>query len=163
MEIFWKVSLVLLLIAAGVFYARGAGDGQEPLDDLPPPIIVPVYIEVPPEEPIDVEIGEVELPAEYTELTMQSTAYTAGYESTGKRPGDPGYGITRSGMAAAPGAIAVDPNVIPLGSVLWVEDYGYGIAIDTGSAIKGSIVDVFFEDVADALEWGRRQVKVRVY
>jgi len=96
------------------------------------------------------------------EMVMEATAFTAGYESTGKRPGDPGYGITYSGLPADRGVVAVDPAVIPLGTILWVEGYGYAVALDTGSAIKGNKVDVFFWDVSRAREWGRRQVRVRV-
>lgn len=98
-----------------------------------------------------------------THLIMEATAYTAGFESTGKRPGDPGYGITTSELLADRGGISVDPAVIPLGTPMWVEGYGYGIAIDTGGDIKGNRIDVFFHDVNRALEWGRRRVEVRLF
>lgn len=95
-------------------------------------------------------------------LTMEATAYTAGPESTGKKLGDPGYGITRSGLPADRGVVAVDPTVIPLGTVVFVEGYGYAIALDTGSAIKGNRIDVFFHDVKKARQWGRKEVTVRI-
>ena len=100
--------------------------------------------------------------AGYRELVMEATAFTAGPESTGKAPGHPEYGIMFSGLEADRGAVAVDPAVIPLGSVVWVEGYGYAVALDTGSDIKGQRIDVFIADVAKAREWGRRQVKVRI-
>ncbi|RPF49615.1 3D (Asp-Asp-Asp) domain-containing protein [Thermodesulfitimonas autotrophica] len=93
-------------------------------------------------------------------VRVVATGYTAGYESTGKRPGDPGYGITRSGLPAARGACAVDPDVIPLGSVLFVPGYGYAVALDTGGAIKGNRIDLFFPEEREALAWGRRAVQV---
>ncbi len=99
----------------------------------------------------------------YREMVMEATAYTAGPESTGKHPGDPDYGVTYSGLPAAPGCIAVDPSIIPLGTMLYVEGYGYGMAIDTGGLIKGNLIDVFFENVDQARNWGRRQVKVRIF
>lgn len=92
--------------------------------------------------------------------TFQSTAYDLSVASTGKRPGDKGYGITASGMKAGPGVVAVDPKVIPLGTKLFIEGYGNAIAGDTGSAIKGNIIDVFFSSNAKCMSWGRRSVKV---
>jgi 3D (Asp-Asp-Asp) domain-containing protein len=89
-----------------------------------------------------------------------ATAYTADYESTGKRPGDPGYGVTASGLPAAPGACAVDPDMILLRSVLYVPGYGYAVALDTGDDIKGNRIDLFFQDKQKALDWGRRAVEV---
>ncbi|MEW6771822.1 MAG: 3D domain-containing protein [Bacillota bacterium] len=95
-------------------------------------------------------------------LRVVATGYTAGCESTGKNPGDPGYGITKSGLPAAPGACATDPDVIPLGSVLYVPGYGYAVALDTGDDIKGNRIDLFFQDKQQALVWGRRAVEVAV-
>ncbi|MCL2851892.1 MAG: 3D domain-containing protein [Defluviitaleaceae bacterium] len=94
------------------------------------------------------------------QLTMTATAYTAGFESTGKRPGDPGYGITASGMRVQHGVVAVDPSVIPLGTPLFIEGYGFAVAADTGSAIRGYKIDLFMYNVQDALNFGRRTVNV---
>lgn len=52
-------------------------------------------------------------------------------------------GITASGTYVHPGTIAVDPNVVPLGTRLWVSRYGYGRALDTGALVKGYHVDVW--------------------
>jgi 3D (Asp-Asp-Asp) domain-containing protein len=68
-----------------------------------------------------------------------------------------------SGLGADRGAVAVDPGVIPLGSVVWVEGIGYCVALDTGSDIQGNRIDVFMADVDKASEWGSKTVKVRVY
>ncbi len=95
-------------------------------------------------------------------INMKSTAYTAGPESTGKRPGDKGYGITASGMKAQKGVVAVDTRVIPFGTKLYIEGYGYAIAGDTGSAIKGNKIDVFFDSYSDAMQYGVRNVNVYV-
>jgi 3D (Asp-Asp-Asp) domain-containing protein len=95
-------------------------------------------------------------------IRMESTAYTSGFQCTGKRPGDPGYGITASGMHVQHGVVAVDPGVIPLGTRLYVEGYGFAIAADTGGAIRGNKIDVFMYNLSDALVWGRRPVNVYI-
>ncbi len=60
------------------------------------------------------------------------------------------------------GTVAVDPKVIPLGSLLYIEGYGYAIANDTGSAIKGNVVDVYMEYGPQCYTWGARKVNVYV-
>lgn len=81
-------------------------------------------------------------------ITVTATAYT----HTGNR--------TFTASWPSPGTIAVDPGVIPLGSRLYVEGYGYGTALDTGGAVKGNKIDLFFNTKAEALKWGRRKVEV---
>lgn len=95
-------------------------------------------------------------------LTMNASAYTAGYESTGKNPGDPGYGITRMGLQVQRGIVSVDPSVIPLGTKLYVEGYGYSLAADTGSGIVGYMIDLFYDSLEDALRFGRRNLEVYI-
>lgn len=86
------------------------------------------------------------------------TAYSAGVVSTGKQPGDSGYGITRSGSTATQGrTIAVDPNVIPLGTWVYIEGIGLRRAEDTGSAIKGKKIDLYFDDHTTATKFGRKK------
>lgn len=102
------------------------------------------------------------------QLDMIASAYDLSYESCGKNPGDPYYGITASGTKAQPGTVAVDPSVIPLGTKLYIAstdgspDYGFATALDTGGAIKGNRIDLFMEDNTDANNYGIRQVKVYV-
>ena len=95
-------------------------------------------------------------------ITMSASAYDLSYASTGKRPGDRGYGITASGMKARYGVVAVDPRVIPLGTKLYIEGYGNAIAGDTGGAIKGNRIDLFYNSHSEAMNFGRRQVKVTI-
>ena len=101
-------------------------------------------------------------------MVMKASAYDLSFESCGKNPGDEAYGITASGTHAKPGTVAVDPRVIPLGTKLYIESmdgygsYGYATAEDTGGAIKGNRIDLFYSNKSDALDFGRREVKVYI-
>lgn len=86
--------------------------------------------------------------------SMESTAYTGGgLTAMGYKPVHNPDGIS---------TVAVDPNVIPLGSKVYVSGYGVAIASDTGGAIKGNIVDVYFNTYSECISWGRRQVEVTI-
>jgi 3D (Asp-Asp-Asp) domain-containing protein len=99
-------------------------------------------------------------------VVVTATGYTAGVESTGKRPGERGYGITYSGVKVRRGivsTIAADPKVFPIGTLLYIPGYGYGVVADTGKAIKGNRIDLYFETPRQVYrEWGKRTVKVDV-
>ena len=85
----------------------------------------------------------------YTKVyEMEATAYTNGNDGWGNR--------TASGMTTFVGMVAVDPKVIPLGTKLYVEGYGIAIAGDTGGAIKGNIVDLFFNSNSECYQFGRQ-------
>lgn len=92
------------------------------------------------------------------EFTVSATAYTAYCNGCS--------GITKTGinLKQNPGlkVIAVDPNVIKLGTKVHVEGYGYAIAGDIGGAIKGNKIDVFIPSKADAYKWGRKNVKITI-
>lgn len=86
------------------------------------------------------------------------TAYSAGVASTGKKAGDSGYGITRTGTKVTEGrTISVDPNVIPLGWWVYIEGVGYRRAEDTGSAVKGSKIDVYYDSESYAQQFGLKR------
>ncbi len=89
-----------------------------------------------------------------TKMTVESTAYTGGGITA------TGFNLNQNPYAKV---IAVDPRVIPLGSKVYVEGYGYAIASDTGGAIKGNIIDVYLPTQSEAVEWGRRDVQITVY
>ncbi len=92
-------------------------------------------------------------------MTMEATAYTAFCE------GCSGTTATGIDLRANPDqkVIAVDPDVIPLGTEVYVEGYGKAVAGDTGGAIQGNRIDVYMEDRSDALDFGRKSVEVKVY
>ncbi|CAH0117850.1 putative protein YuiC [Paenibacillus sp. CECT 9249] len=101
-------------------------------------------------------------------VKVVATGYTAGVESTGKKPGHPEYGITYSGIKvrrdqAGISTIAADPKVFPMGTILYIPGYGYGIVADTGSAIKGKKIDLYYNTTKQVYkEWGKKTVNVQV-
>ncbi|WP_018921831.1 3D domain-containing protein [Salsuginibacillus kocurii] len=104
--------------------------------------------------------------SDYPSKQVEATGYTAGVESTGKKEGDPGYGITYSGVPVQRdvySTIAADPEVFPIGTILFVPDYGFAVVADTGSAIEGDIIDLYYETVDDVFDqWGKQEVEVYV-
>ncbi len=92
------------------------------------------------------------------EFMVSASAYTANCHGCS--------GITKTGLNLKKNphlkVIAVDPKVIPLGSKVHVEGYGYAVAGDIGGAIKGNKIDVFIPTKSAAYKWGRKQVKVKV-
>ena len=81
-------------------------------------------------------------------------AHTDGNTATGRRA------IAGNGSKDNPHIIAVDPKIIPLNTLVYLEGYGYAIAADTGSAIKGHKIDILFNKHQDALNFGRQMLKV---
>lgn len=101
-------------------------------------------------------------------VKVVATGYTAGYESTGKRPNHPQYGITYSGVKVrrdkdSISTIAADLKIFPIGTILYIPGYGYGIVADKGSAIKGNKIDLYFKTTKQVFkEWGKKEVEVQV-
>ncbi|SMC94333.1 3D domain-containing protein [Sporomusa malonica] len=90
-------------------------------------------------------------------LDMTATAYGPGPLDNGKW-----NDLTYAGGKVKKGVVAVDPNVIPMGTKLWIEGYGEAIADDQGSAIQGNRVDLAFNTRQEALDYGIKKVKVYV-
>lgn len=89
-------------------------------------------------------------------LTMTATGYSVSQNGLGT------YSATGINLKNNPSCVAVDPSVIPLGSIIWVSGYGLSIAGDTGAAISGNVIDLHFATVAQANAWGRRTVTVKI-
>lgn len=104
--------------------------------------------------------------SKYPKKTVIATGYTAGFESTGKHQGHPEYGITYSGVKVKRdlfSTVAADLSVFPIGTILFIPGYGYGVVADKGGAIKGNKVDLYYETVEDVYnEWGKKEIDVYV-
>ena len=83
-------------------------------------------------------------------MTVQSTGYAL-------------RGTTATGIQTSWGVVAVDPSVIPLGTRMTVPGYGEGVAADTGGAVKGLVIDLWFPTREQALAWGRRTVTITLH
>lgn len=104
--------------------------------------------------PTSNSLGDVSNSNNLATYSMTATAYTGnGFTATGLKPVRDPNGLS---------TIAVDPSVIPLGSKVHVEGYGYAIASDTGGAIKGNKIDLYMNSEAECLSFGRRTVTVTI-
>lgn len=149
--------------------SRGAEERSEPEPPAPQESAPPKEEEPEPQEPVAEE--EEESPPQEPQAEEESPATSENdwgegivFEATAYNI----QGTTYSGVPSGPGKVAVDPSVIPIGTRLYIEsmddwpDYGYAIAADTGSAVKGNIVDVFYYDYDTCIRFGRRNVKVYI-
>jgi 3D (Asp-Asp-Asp) domain-containing protein len=91
-------------------------------------------------------------------LSMRATAYDPSPATIGRGA----TGRAANGMRAAYGIVAVDPRVIPLGSLVYVEGYGFAIAADTGGAIKGNRIDLCYNSRHEACCYGSHRVRVHI-
>ncbi|WP_414838959.1 3D domain-containing protein [Carnobacterium sp. TMP28] len=99
------------------------------------------------------------------EISATSSGRTMVVSATGYSTAQPGlstHTATGINLLQNPMVIAVDPRVIPLGTMLEIPGYGVAIAGDTGGAIKGNKIDIHFSTVGQALSWGRRTITIRV-
>lgn len=99
-------------------------------------------------------------------ITVEATAYTNHPSENGTYGGKvvtrTGYDISSSITYNGMGIIAVDPDVIPLNSLVQIEGLGTYIALDTGSAIQGNRIDILMADSNLTDNWGRRNVSVTI-
>ena len=89
-----------------------------------------------------------------TDGTRTLTVSATGYSMPGR---------TATGLPVGPGIVAVDPAVIPLGTRMSIPGYGEGVAADTGGAVQGLTIDLWFPTMAGALAWGRRTVTITLH
>jgi 3D (Asp-Asp-Asp) domain-containing protein len=92
-------------------------------------------------------------------LNMKASAYDPSPATIGRGA----TGRTATGRRAGFGCVAVDPRTIPLGTMVFVEGYGFALACDKGSAIKGDRIDLCYGSRSQALRFGRKSVRVHVF
>lgn len=105
------------------------------------------------------KVDEIETPYKQV-MTVETSAYTEQETAQLRQPGE--LAKTYLGWPVREGLVAVDPNVIPLGTHLYIEGYGYAVAADIGSGVKDAHVDLYFPSLETALAYGR-QKEIKVY
>jgi 3D (Asp-Asp-Asp) domain-containing protein/cell division protein FtsB len=96
--------------------------------------------------------------------TLASTAPSAGGRTiTVSATGYALPGRTATGLPVGWGVVAVDPSVIPLGTHMTIPGYGEAVAADTGGAVMGATIDLWFPTIAQANAWGRRAVTITLH
>lgn len=98
-----------------------------------------------------------------TAATIPSPTAAVGQQLTVTATGYSLMGHTATGMPVGWGVVAVDPSVIPLGTRMSIPGYGEGVAADTGGALHGATIDLWFPTLAQARAWGRRTVTVTLH
>ena len=108
------------------------------------------------EEPINLNEYEFssEVPDYSRVIRVEATAYSSA------EPGLSSY--TALGTVCQRGVIATDPNIIPLGTRVFIPGYGYAVAEDTGGAIVGHKIDVAFDTIAECYEFGRQFIDIYI-
>lgn len=161
----WLLLAFLLGVSAGLLLSMSqtARAADSPAERSEPPVKA-TAVALPrepeqreePEQPVLTGIG-----------TYTVTAYCPCQQCCGKAETDPLYGITATGTTATEGrTIAVDPGVIPYGSVVYFEGLdgcigGY-VAEDCGGAVRGNHIDLYMNDHETALAWGVRELEVYI-
>jgi len=117
-------------------------------------------------ESLESDLSEAKAPVKAKEsaniYTYEVTAYTAGVESTGKRPGDAGYGVTASGKTVQEGVTAACPPSLAFGTRLKIEGVGERVCHDRGGDIVEGRLDVYIADLQQALKFGRQTLEVEI-
>jgi 3D (Asp-Asp-Asp) domain-containing protein len=90
----------------------------------------------------------------YTGGEQTMTVSTTGYALRGRKA---------SGLPTGWGIVAVDPSVIPLGTRMTIPGYGEAVAADTGGAVRGATIDLWFPTIAQAMAWGRKVVTITLH
>lgn len=147
------VALVALLIGVLVGMLIGFSCGKDKYSESKDPLMTTAYA-----SGEEIEAIPLDYNFEWTELgEFTCYAYDACTACCGKSDG-----ITKSGKVAKAGrTIAVDPSVIPLGSIVEIDGVQY-TAEDTGGNIKGKVIDIYFDTHAEALDYGKQSHSVKI-
>ena len=120
---------------------------------------------------VDTKISNVSNPVgTFTDMNGNTVAYSSVVTGSGTAYTAPAGSLTATGVTAYHGGVAVNPNIIPYGSKLYIVStdgsfvYGYATAVDTGGALMSgtAIVDCFYNTYDECVSFGRRNVNVYI-
>ncbi|MDP9238310.1 MAG: ubiquitin-like domain-containing protein [Chloroflexota bacterium] len=142
-----------------VSYVNGEEAGRTLIDEqVDAPVDTVIYY------PVQRGTGETQ-PAEEGSGDVRRTlrVYATWYNpaSSGRSSSDPAYGHTATGAVVTYGIVAVDPDVIPLGTKMFIPGYGYAVAADTGGAVKGYVIDLGYPDGVQ-VDWQSKWVEIQI-
>ncbi|MBR3051519.1 MAG: peptidoglycan-binding protein [Selenomonadaceae bacterium] len=106
------------------------------------------------EQPVNLNDYSFEVPEFSRVIRVEATAYSSAQAGLSD--------YTALGTLCRRGVIATDPNIIPLGTRVFIPGYGYAVAEDTGGAIYGHKIDVAFDTVAECYEFGRQFIDIYI-
>ena len=150
-KIQWLLILALIVALIISFVTRPSASVPDEPESSPVRVEAPEPItETAAPEPELIELGEFKTTA-YCTCVKCCGIWSAEHPS---RVGTDYVQRTKSGtIPTADRTVSVDPNVIPLGTVLIIDGHEY-IAEDTGSAVKGNVIDIYFDSHERAVEYG---------
>ncbi len=139
-----------------VAYVNGQEAGRTLIDEYydPEPVDTVIYYAAP-------RSGGEQPPPPGARRVLRVYATWYDPASSGRAPSDPAYGHTATGVVVTYGIVAVDPNVIPLGTKMYIPGYGYAEAADTGGAVKGYVIDLGFPDGVQ-VDWQSKWVDITI-
>jgi uncharacterized protein YabE (DUF348 family) len=141
-----------------VSFVDGEEAGRTLLDETlaPEPVDTVIYY------PIQRGASDAK-PADGSAVVRSLRVYATWYNpaSSGRSSSDPAYGHTATGAIVTYGIVAVDPDVIPLGTKMFIPGYGYAVAADTGGAVKGYIIDLGYPDGVQ-VDWQSKWVEIDI-
>jgi 3D (Asp-Asp-Asp) domain-containing protein len=154
-----RLVIVLTILLVSTSFVERAPN----LPELQKPVVVDIPIQTVQIATVKYEDPAIEVLQEPEYEIYEITAYTAGYESTGKTPDHPEYGITASGVKAKENHTIACPKSMEFGTKVYIPYFDHTfVCEDRGGAITEGKLDVYMPGLQDALEFGRRELEVLV-
>jgi 3D (Asp-Asp-Asp) domain-containing protein len=163
------ISLIFIVMLTGCADSKTIENREIKNTNIETQVVVPKLIPIPFYPPKKVEnnsivkTSQVEKKVEQQYKTFEITAYTNGYESTGKRPSDPLYGVTASGKKSKEHYTVACPKSMPFGTKLYIPYFETVFTCeDRGGLITEGHIDIYMKRLKDAQDFGRQQLEVQV-
>jgi 3D (Asp-Asp-Asp) domain-containing protein len=164
------ISLIFIAMLIGCADSKAIENREIKNTITETPVAIPNLIPIPYYPPVKVgvnkgivETSQVEKKKEPSYETFEITSYTSGYESTGKRPSHPQYGVTASGKKVKEHYTAACPKSMPFGTKLYIPYFDNVFTCeDRGGAITEGHIDIYTKSLKKAQDFGRQQLEVRI-